>query len=107
LLGHPDHSLINIQTTQTELLAFHLGFLKTKVTFYYENLVHILVNVPLFTSTAIHSVLCIKWFPKNEMVYSTPLTPMRSTINKPVVGTGHFCSTEPLWLSTRTSDTQK
>jgi len=33
--------------------------------------VHILVNVPLFTSTALCSVLCIKWFPKNEMVYST------------------------------------
>ena len=32
---------------------------------------YILVNVPLFTSTALHSVLCIKWFPKNEMVYST------------------------------------
>jgi hypothetical protein len=71
LLGHPDHSLVNKQTTQTQLLAFHVGFLKTKGTFNYDNLAHILLNVPLFTSTALHCVLCIKWFPKNEMVYST------------------------------------
>jgi len=50
MLGHPDHSLVN---TQTQLLAFHVGFLKTKVTFYYDNLVCILVNVPLVTSTAL------------------------------------------------------
>jgi hypothetical protein len=60
LLGHPDHSLVNIQTTQTQLLAFHAGFLKTKGTFNYDNLVHILVNVSLFTSTALGSVLCIQ-----------------------------------------------
>ena len=60
LLGHPDHSLVNIQTMQTQLLAFHEGFLKIKGTFYYDNLVHIVVNVPLFMSTAKHSILCIK-----------------------------------------------